>query len=161
MRWSSALMALVLAVGAAGCGIRPTGVIDAGRPAGGPWVFFLDEGRLYPVARPNESNEIDAVVSLFQGPSAEERVSGLTTALPDGIELSGADSPSGIVLDLSVVPAQLSALAMLQIACTVRFDSSVASLTLRGPGRTTRSAPRCPASPPAPPAARTETAPRG
>ncbi len=80
------LMALVLA----GCGVRPTGVVDAGAPASGLTkglrLYFVSEaGRLEGVPRPGqEIREPADVIKLLMSPTESEKRSGLTTLVSGG-----------------------------------------------------------------------------
>ncbi|MEV5983988.1 hypothetical protein AB0L85_03115 [Streptomyces sp. NPDC052051] len=73
----------------AGCGVRPTGVLDGGEAAGGLTkglrLYFVSQtGRLEAVARPDipaaKVTDPNGVIKLLMGgPSAAERAAGLTT----------------------------------------------------------------------------------
>ncbi|BDM70006.1 hypothetical protein HEK616_34930 [Streptomyces nigrescens] len=75
--------ALLLSV-VAGCGIRPTGVIDAGEPVTGLTkgmrIYFASDTGLRGVSRPDlKLHSLDAVIKLLvAGPNASEQKSGLT-----------------------------------------------------------------------------------
>lgn len=68
-----------------GCGVRPTGVIDAGEPASGLTkglrLYYVSEaGRLEGVSRPDtEIRELAAVIKLLMAPTEAERRTGLST----------------------------------------------------------------------------------
>lgn len=84
----------------AGCGVRPTDVIDVGEPAGGltkgTRVYFVtDTGRLTGVPRPTESDHLElagVVKLLVMGPSPEEKEQGLVTLVGrrSGYQASGS-----------------------------------------------------------------------
>ncbi|MFD0165124.1 hypothetical protein ACFVJH_13340 [Streptomyces decoyicus] len=83
----TALACCVLALVAAGCGIRPTGVTDGGTaPSGiskGMRVYFASDTGLRAVARPGV--EVDdfnvAYKLLLAGPTTQERADGLANLL--------------------------------------------------------------------------------
>ncbi|MET9297132.1 hypothetical protein [Streptomyces sp. NPDC003077] len=86
----AALVALAVVL-LAGCGVRPTGVLDGGEPPGGltknlRLYFVSPAGRLVAVSRPDipasKVTDPDGVIKLLrQGPTPAERASGLTTSL--------------------------------------------------------------------------------
>ncbi|GAA3202340.1 hypothetical protein [Actinocorallia longicatena] len=115
------LAALGLLVALAGCGIRPTGVVDAGGPAAGiargPRLFFFQDGRLVSQVRPTgRLGELsDSVIELLKGPPA-----GMTTELPGRLRFVSADDGdgAGVVVRFTGV-SRLPEGALRQIACTV------------------------------------------
>ncbi|MEU6822854.1 hypothetical protein ABZ921_19680 [Streptomyces atriruber] len=80
----------VVALGLAGCGVQPTGVVDAGEAAGGLTkglrIYFVSEtGRLEGVTRALPISEPAAVIKLLMsGPSKAEQQTGLTTLIDSG-----------------------------------------------------------------------------
>ncbi|MCF3131871.1 GerMN domain-containing protein [Streptomyces olivochromogenes] len=68
----------------AGCGVQPTGVVDAGEPAAGLTkgmrIYFASDTGLRGVSRPDrEVTELGSAVKLLvAGPNASEQKSGLT-----------------------------------------------------------------------------------
>ncbi|ARX84404.1 hypothetical protein SMD44_03842 [Streptomyces alboflavus] len=88
-----AALATLAVVLLAGCGVRPTGVLDGGESAGGLTkglrLYFVSQaGRLEGVARPgvpaSRVTDPKAVIKyLLVGPVASERDAGLTTLLGD------------------------------------------------------------------------------
>jgi hypothetical protein len=147
--WSMRCALLMITGCVTGCGIQPTGVVNAGRPAGGAQVYFVANGHLQPVARPDTSPDpASAVESLFAGTRQSEGAAGLTTALPAHIRLveSGEDDANRVSLTVSTNPSYLSPLAVLQIACTATraHRGGPITLTLVGPGASARAAPPCP-----------------
>ncbi|QDY75581.1 GerMN domain-containing protein [Streptomyces qinzhouensis] len=92
---TAALLATALtAVLLTGCGVRPTGVLDGGKSAGGLTTghrlyFVSPTGRLEAVARPGTRNESiedpnGVLKGLRVGPTQSEReVAGLTTLMGD------------------------------------------------------------------------------
>ncbi|NUP01801.1 MAG: hypothetical protein HOW59_28150 [Nonomuraea sp.] len=119
---------LVSLVGVAGCGVRPSDVIPAGKPPSGPvgplilktTIYLVKNGRLSAVTRhaPPQGNTLTL---LAAGPSPAERKRGLTTDVPSEA------APFSVTFDqdrhMVVTPAapdvDLSALAVRQIVCTV------------------------------------------
>jgi spore germination protein GerM len=146
--WRSLVAALMLGVAGTGCGIRPTGVVDAGRPAGGVRVYLVADGKLRPVVRPNlpGGDPVSAVGSLFLGPQVTERAAGLTTAVPASVSLVNVKEGAGkIDLVLNTDPARLSDLAILQIACTAATaPTEHRRIMLAGPRSSTRVVSPCP-----------------
>ncbi|MFH8616060.1 hypothetical protein ACH4E8_13440 [Streptomyces sp. NPDC017979] len=94
----AAVAVAALAVLLAGCGVRPTGVVDGGESAGGLTkglrLYFVSQtGRLEAVARSDVPLErfaepVTVLKLLGQGPTRAEREAGLTT-------LVGADQYGG------------------------------------------------------------------
>ncbi|MGW2021417.1 GerMN domain-containing protein [Streptomyces decoyicus] len=84
----TALACCVLALAAAGCGIRPTGVTDGGTaPSGiskGMRIYFASDSGPRGVSRPDVTFDQldDAFKLLISGPSPAERAEGLTNLLP-------------------------------------------------------------------------------
>jgi hypothetical protein len=133
-----------MVIGLAGCGIQPTGVVDAGGPAAGiqtgDRVVFLKGGQLQPVLRARaEGVPVDTVNrapalrrlidALAAGPTAEERGAGIYTEIP--AQTTGvveADSDSA-VLSGAYRDSALSPQARFQLSCTA------ASLFPDVPGR--------------------------
>lgn len=154
-------MRIVLAVLAvsllAGCGIQPTGVVDAGEPAegvpaGGVVYLLGPDGQLLPVQRAGLSTggPREAVESLLAGPDDAERAAGYRTALPDGVTVLGEASVGpGIALTFSADPNEFAELALTQLGCTIsgmlggKFDSF--AVTFQGPRGLPMPIPDCPA----------------
>ncbi|WP_249924343.1 hypothetical protein [Streptomyces alboniger] len=103
---------VMVALALTGCGVRPTGVVDAGGSASGLTkglrLYFVSEsGRLEGVPRPDQPIRapVDVVKLLMGGPSEAEKRSGLTTLLTDGqYEVTGEGDRlsvrlSGMILD--------------------------------------------------------------
>jgi len=141
----------------AGCGIQPTGVVDAGEPAegvpSGGVVYLLGPDRqLLAVQRAGLStgNPREAVESLLAGPDDTERAAGYRTALPDGVTVLGeASVGAGIALTLSADPNGFAELALTQLGCTIsgmlggKLDSF--AVTFQGAGGSPVLIPACPA----------------
>ncbi|TDB96125.1 GerMN domain-containing protein [Actinomadura sp. 7K534] len=151
----SALLAVLLAVPAtAGCGVRPTGIVEAGDPprADGSTstitVYLLDRDGLRPVLRPGLSGrplyappDSLAVEQLAVRPTAPERAEGLRTAVRRPLKARFIASESwpyrdglNLVVDLSPeVPrrrVRWSREALAQIACTGEAIPGVAQVKL-------------------------------
>ncbi|MGW4031593.1 GerMN domain-containing protein [Streptomyces sp. NPDC004838] len=90
--------AAALTLALAGCGVPPTGVLDAGAPANGlataPRVYFVRDARLEGVSRPDLriSHLKDVVKLLIAQPTQAEQERGLTNLVqPSGIyEVTGS-----------------------------------------------------------------------
>jgi hypothetical protein len=118
----------LLAVLAAGCGVRPSGVIT-GSPAPteqvrGVALYFLDDSSLTPVLRrtPQRLSPLKTLVLLQHGPNGDERAANLTSEVPAGLDpLTVTTDASGdfdVVVSTDVTA--LSARAVDQIVCTLR-----------------------------------------
>ncbi|MEQ4304010.1 hypothetical protein ABNF97_21955 [Plantactinospora sp. B6F1] len=133
----------------AGCGVRPS-VVISGNPAPvgpvrGVGLFFVAEDRLALVLRP--STPPDSVAStlalLLAGPSPTEREQGYRTELPAdaGPATVTRSDRSGTTVRLGTDVTGLSAAAVDQIVCTVRYalpvggpvDRSFITVTVTGP----------------------------
>ncbi|GAA2425360.1 hypothetical protein GCM10010191_42070 [Actinomadura vinacea] len=95
IRAVAAACATVLAFGAAGCGVRPTGVVRAGpapRAAADPSnnvIYLIRNGKLSPVARPGVPGLPEFVLNqLVQGPTEAERRAGLRSEIPGNVRLT-------------------------------------------------------------------------
>lgn len=100
-----------------GCGVRPTGIVDAGEPATGLTkglrIYFVSEtGLLEGVTRPDEAvREPAAVIKLLMsGPDESERRSGLTTLVHRGQfdVTGGGDKLTVRISDLALDPASVN-----------------------------------------------------
>jgi hypothetical protein len=126
VRRVAAVAAVLLAVGASGCGVQPTGVIDAGEPAegvliGSP-VYFVRDGRLASTIQPGlaRGDLAGALAAVAAGPDDAQRAAGLTSELPPAMgQPSVARSRDGLALRIAISPLNLSSLALAQLACTV------------------------------------------
>ncbi|MFC6016244.1 hypothetical protein ACFP2T_08545 [Plantactinospora solaniradicis] len=156
-----AALALLMIL-AAGCGVRPTGVITGGPAPEGParsvTLFFVTDHHLALVLRPNTPTASidDTLALLLAGPDPTERTLGYSTEIPaDAGPAETTSGPSGTTVNLSGGVTALSPTAVDQIVCTVRnampdgepTDGS-AMVTLSGPdgsrGPLTCSPPECP-----------------
>lgn len=137
-RWVAPLVGLVSALTLAGCGVPPSGVIQAGEPASGMYVpgptpvaptavivYFLHDGGLRPyprkIAAPGDFGAVVRV--LFHGPIAGESKTA-TTELPrlkaaPEVEIGGDGGDNILSVQLPTNVPPLSHLAMLQLVCTV------------------------------------------
>ncbi|MGI5152798.1 hypothetical protein ACQEVC_41540 [Plantactinospora sp. CA-294935] len=119
----------LLTVLAAGCGVRPTEVITGGPappgPAQGVGLFFVAEHRVTLVLRPSTPpGSVDgALALLLAGPDPTEREQGYTTEIPSDAAPATvtASDPSGTTVKLGTDVTTLSATAVDQIVCTVRY----------------------------------------
>jgi hypothetical protein len=126
---------VLIALLAAGCGIRPSGVITGGSaptwsgeavptpgpPADGVRLSLLSNGGLTWVLRPirNRLSPAGTLTLLAGGPDADERASGLTTEVPPDIApIEVTSGPSGMTVTLSRDVSTLSTTAVDQIVCT-------------------------------------------
>jgi hypothetical protein len=153
----AALLVLLLVV--AGCGVRPSAVIEGVEaPSGDPdgtLLFLVSDGAVVPVVRPFRitrppgegiPGEIpleppDPFALLAAGPTADERALGLTSevpaeAVPTEITPSG---DGGVMVRLPIDVTALSPLAAEQLACTTAPGRPV---TLVGDG-TSRASVTC------------------
>ncbi|MEN3609836.1 hypothetical protein AAH979_09830 [Plantactinospora sp. ZYX-F-223] len=127
-RVAVAALALLTAL-AAGCGVRPSAVITGGAappgPAQGVGLFFVAEHRVTLVLRPSTPpGSVDgALALLLAGPDPTERELGYTTEIPSGAAPAtvAASDPSGTTVRLGTDVTALSATAVDQIVCTVRY----------------------------------------
>nr|WP_237555379.1 hypothetical protein [Streptomyces sp. SID4948] len=106
-----------------GCGVPPSGVIQAGEPAtgmpAGITVFFLSStGSLVGVPRFSPPDLATAVDLLFQGPTSDEAPE-LSTRLPKLPALPEVEAKDGTIL-IRVPPgvARFTPPAMQQLVCT-------------------------------------------
>ncbi|WP_225831791.1 hypothetical protein [Streptomyces sp. NK08204] len=138
-----------------GCGVRGTGVVQAGGPATVAVVpfppqrmllFFLSsQDRLMPVARPVRTDDLSdpvpgakVLAALLAGPTSAERAAGLHTGLPrpEGGALMISKASGGEVL--ATVPfavRSLTTAAVRQLVCTMAHTEGgdgIAEVTVRG-----------------------------
>ncbi|WP_406630242.1 hypothetical protein [Amycolatopsis sp. WGS_07] len=133
---------------AAGCGVRPSGVIPGEEAPSGPavgsvgntaTVYFVLDGKLVPVVR-NGVGEVpaDRVRALEQGPNEDERASGYTTELPPSFEpIAVGISEAAIGVNVR----DLTPNAVGQLVCTVIAAGGggpAKTVTLSGGGQTLR-----------------------
>ncbi|MFD7626500.1 hypothetical protein ACFV7Q_10705 [Streptomyces sp. NPDC059851] len=153
---AAGLPALLVCAALAGCGIKPTGVIESGAPAevkvGGPvqrpLVYFVDpQDRLLPSPQDYSSDGVyGGVVRLLAGPSEGQKAAGLRTALPRvdvktaaGARVAAAGEVVEVRLPFNVGP--LSDLARRQLVCTALSTSaSQYRAVLVGPDTTVEAA---------------------
>ncbi|OKI00717.1 hypothetical protein A6A06_17395 [Streptomyces sp. CB02923] len=114
-----------------GCGIAPTGVIDAGEPAHGlkapgkpapdVQLYFLGPTGLRPASRPATApvGPEEAINLLLKGPNTAEQQRGLTNVLPLLPGRVTADAQDGTVtVHLPVSAERLDTPSMSQLVCT-------------------------------------------
>ncbi|MBL1093250.1 MULTISPECIES: hypothetical protein [Streptomyces] len=123
---------LLLLSAVAGCGIRPTGVIDAGEPVAGLTkgmrIYFASDTGLRGVSRPDvEVRSLSSVIKLLiAGPNASEQKSGLTNlvAFNGSYQVSG----NGHRVTVEAPDSHLSADARLsngQLVCSLARAQAV------------------------------------
>jgi hypothetical protein len=159
LRTRVVLIAVLTAVLAAGCGVRPSGVITGGPapvvpavdgpPA--PWgavLYFLADSALRKVLRPTRQrlSPAQALALLQDGPVGDERAANLTTEVPTGLDpVSVTTAASGDVdVVVSVDVSTLSDTAVDQIVCTVRDALPTAAPITVSSGAATREPRLCP-----------------
>ncbi|WP_434451368.1 GerMN domain-containing protein [Lentzea sp. E54] len=131
----------VLAVLAA-CGVRPTDPIPGLEAPSGPVenaapsVYWVSEGRVVPVGRPQGSlTGFDVIALLAQGPTNAEQSRGLTTEVPfDAVPATVDRVANGLDVTLSTDVSQLSGAAVQQIVCTLLGVEAAGTVNLRGGG---------------------------
>ncbi|MFC8299549.1 hypothetical protein ACIQH6_18460 [Micromonospora orduensis] len=96
---------LLLTLLAAGCGVRPSGVIS-GRPAQsgasqGIRLYLLWRGQVAVVVRPDKVNQAPSpevsLALLLAGPQEDERQQGFTSEVPAGLRAVRSAPPTGAV----------------------------------------------------------------
>ncbi|AVT31713.1 hypothetical protein C6361_22065 [Plantactinospora sp. BC1] len=154
----------LLAVLAAGCGVRPSVVITGGpAPVGrvqGVGLYFVAEQRVTLVLRPSTPpGSVDAALALLlAGPDPRERQRGYRSEIPAGAGPAVTTSDrSGTTVSLGTDVTSLSARAVDQLVCTVRYalpadrPAERSMVTLTGPdgsrGPYGCDPPECPAAP--------------
>ncbi|MFI6265392.1 hypothetical protein [Micromonospora sp. NPDC051006] len=143
----------LLALLTAGCGVRPSGVINGGpAPVGqstGVGIYLVRHGELELTMRQSAARPAPAetLKLLVAGPDEAERDQGLTSEVPAGLlpvsTVTPTTDPPGLALTMSGAVTTLSATAVDQIVCTVT-DAVAASgqgavyssVTLIGPDGT-------------------------
>ncbi|MEU8153067.1 hypothetical protein AB0B94_05330 [Micromonospora sp. NPDC048986] len=141
-RTGRALLAsgLLLTLVAAGCGVRPSGVITGRPPISGPargtWLYLLAQGELVLVLRHGgqrpagdaptpvntDPSPAAALSLLAAGPQQNERAQGFTSDVPAGLDpvtvTAGAGRSGGLTVRANIAAQGLSARAVDQIICT-------------------------------------------
>jgi hypothetical protein len=123
-----------------GCGVRPTGVVDAGEPARGLAdqsvlrLYFVDGRQVRPVPRGDAPTGDPALALklLMAGPDEREIRAGFSTDIPDGmgvLDLRVTDRSITITVDVDT--EAMSELALTQIGCTL----TAAQVRQAGPPR--------------------------
>jgi hypothetical protein len=101
----TAVVCCLLAVVAAGCGIRPTGVTDGGTPPSGisqgMRVYFASDSGPRAVSRPSVPiRQLNVAFKLLLGgPTAEERAAGLTNLVTRDQGLSVASHHGNVTIN--------------------------------------------------------------
>jgi hypothetical protein len=124
---------LVVALLAAGCGVRPSDVVLGGRAptvALAITVFLVSDGQVIRVLRPNPTSP-DPLAVLAAGPTAIEREQGYGSEVPAGVVLEAAGASVRVSVDVTT----LSEVAVDQIVCTAAQETVtlVGGGTGRGP----------------------------
>lgn len=138
-----------LCVAVAGCGIQPTGVVSAGdppkpsAPASTVVVYLVSSGEsLAGVRRPGVPGHPEHVLhQLVTGPTPAEQQNGITTAMPDQVNLTYfRGGPRPVIMvggpDGQVARGRLAwpRIAQAQLACTVYAISGEQSLVVTDEG---------------------------
>lgn len=142
---------LVSLVAVAGCGVRPSDVIEVGAPPSGGvaptttiTLYLVKNGRLSAVKRRPKPGgrplfKADTLALLAEGPTARERAHGFTTDVPpEAGPFSVTATPAGgLVVTLSTPAGELSTLAVEQIVCTAAATApeGPAQVTVVGAGQ--------------------------
>ncbi|MEV8532594.1 hypothetical protein [Streptomyces sp. NPDC051211] len=140
MRWLRTLAAASALLAAAGCGIKPTEVIESGRSATitidsekesrPPLVFLVDKGgRLAPVhrLRTPPPSVPDLLRLLTAGPTDLERAAGLRSELPAEERVAPVIElvqEATMQIRLRVPVEELTTVALRQLVCTFAFATS-------------------------------------
>lgn len=126
MRRITALAAVAAVLGAAGCGIRPTGIVDAGdKPAADGRADAISlylvnrEGRLTAVTRPGLPGLPDLpITQLSVRPTERERAGGLRTEVDVPLAARTVDGVLVVEPGSRWAPHAWTRPALAQIACT-------------------------------------------
>ncbi|KPI00756.1 Lipoprotein LpqB, GerMN domain-containing protein [Actinobacteria bacterium OV450] len=134
----------------AGCGIKPTGVIESGAAAKviipgpgtlGTVYFVMPDGRLAPVPEQDQpaKSPVSVLMRLLIGPLDEEKAAGLETRVPAPADrkppfgLSAGVSGDVLEVRLPFAVAGLSDTARRQLVCTAASTNPKYTVVLRGP----------------------------
>ncbi|MET8756194.1 hypothetical protein ABZW32_39820 [Streptomyces sp. NPDC004667] len=118
----------------AGCGVQPTGVLDAGESAAGltkglRLYYVSDTGRLEGVSRPDiQLTELGGVIKLLMDPPAPELRSGLNTLVRTGsyTVTGGKDRITVRIPDLSLSTSSVHDRNLTgQLVCSLARASAV------------------------------------
>ncbi|MFH8747148.1 hypothetical protein ACH4GK_07905 [Streptomyces rimosus] len=125
------LALLLLALLLTGCGISPTGYVQAGAPAQGirqpgtatytARIFFLSPLGIHAAARPADGpvGPQEALDLLVKGPTEAERARGLVSVVPQMPgRLTAVPANGAVSVYLPMPVARMEAAAVHQIACT-------------------------------------------
>lgn len=121
-----ALASLAVLALAAGCGVRPTGVLDGGAPASGipegMRIYFASDQGLRGVSRPDrEITDLGAAVKLVMaGPNDAELAAGLTDLTAITGEFSASATEGRVTVRLPRTPVTgVAGMAAGQLVCTL------------------------------------------
>ena len=125
--WPTGVLAVVLSGLLAGCGVQPTGVVNAGDAPRGirgfGRLYFVRDATVLPVLRqlPREPATINELLTLLAaGPSSGEQAAGLRTKVPPGLKPLGSFATgSGLVILADAPGLDRSDVALQQISCTL------------------------------------------
>ncbi|MFF2405320.1 hypothetical protein [Streptomyces sp. NPDC058092] len=132
MKVRQAGVVAALGIALMGCGVQPTGVMDAGEPASGPTrgmrLYFASDSGLRAVPLlDREVDNLDAVVKLLlaEGPSLAAQRDGLTSLVHlDGFSATGTDTRVTLRLDGPYAETARD-LGTGQLVCTLARAQSV------------------------------------
>ncbi|HEV7653105.1 MAG TPA: hypothetical protein VGP26_33530 [Actinophytocola sp.] len=160
------LIAVLIAVLDAGCGVRPSGVITGGPAPTGPALgrpdappgrsegadlYFLADSSLTPVLRrTNQRLSPTQTLALLQdGPNGDELAANLTSEVPTGLDpvTVTADVSGNVDVVVSADVTTLSTTAVDQIVCTIRDALSTAKPITLTSAAATRGPRICPRTP--------------
>lgn len=151
---TAAVAALLGPLLLAGCGIKPTGVVESGTAAtvvinspdrAGLVYFVTPDDKLVPSPQLESpsSSAVAILLRLLNGPGTQERAAGLGTRLPalDDSRAGAVDAtftaPGNLEVRVPFKVDGLSRLAHRQVVCSVTSatagDSTAVRVTLRGP----------------------------
>ncbi|NEB41802.1 GerMN domain-containing protein [Streptomyces sp. SID14515] len=138
MRRRQGVVLTVLGAALVGCGVQPTGVIDAGEPASGltrgmRLYFASDTGLRAVPLLDRDIRELGAALKLLaQGPTAAERREGLTTLVhaPGGYSVTGDGTRVTVELD-GPYWSEAGDRATGQLVCTLAGFQSVREADVR------------------------------
>ncbi|MBE1579107.1 GerMN domain-containing protein [Amycolatopsis roodepoortensis] len=126
------VVSLVAVALVAGCGVRPTEVLDGGAPASGipegMRIYFASDRGLRGVSRPDkEITELAAAVKLVMaGPNEAELVAGLTDLTAITGEFSASAIEGHVTLRLPRTPVTgVAGMAAGQLVCTLARAESL------------------------------------
>lgn len=130
-----AAVAVLLVAAAAGCGVRPTGVIDSGEPASGLRtglrIYFASDTGLRGVSRLTKVDNLNFVIKLLlMGPTPSEQNSGLTNLVEPG-SFSAVGHGNRVTLEMSGEPLTSEDQLSGQLVCSLARAQSVLDRKIR------------------------------